>query len=94
MVKDKCEPVNYLHGDLDLKIIAARSLPNMDLVSEHLRRCFASFDMLRLPLRRRKGHKGSHKNKIITSDPYVTVCLAGAAGARTRVIPNSQDPVE
>ncbi|GAB2289263.1 hypothetical protein Dimus_023568 [Dionaea muscipula] len=35
----------------------------------------------------------SHRpNKMITSDPYVTVCLAGATVARTRVIPNSTNP--
>lgn len=30
---------------------------------------------------------------MITSDPYVTVCLAGATVARTRVISNCQSPV-
>lgn len=31
--------------------------------------------------------------KIITSDPYVTVNLSGATVARTRVIPNCQNPI-
>lgn len=79
----------YLHGDLDLKIIEARCLPNMDLVSEHLRRCFTAFDVFRNPFSSRKNHR--HR-KIITSDPYVTVCLGGATVARTRVISNSQQP--
>uniref|UniRef100_A0A2N9I219 C2 domain-containing protein n=1 Tax=Fagus sylvatica TaxID=28930 RepID=A0A2N9I219_FAGSY len=30
----------YLHGDLELKIIEAKDLPNMDLVVQHFRRCF------------------------------------------------------
>ncbi|KAL3505442.1 hypothetical protein ACH5RR_035283 [Cinchona calisaya] len=79
-----------LHGDLDLNILEARFLPNMDLVSERLRRCFTALDVFRKPfVGRRKVHR--HR-KIITSDPYVTVCLAGATVARTRVIANSQDP--
>ncbi|GMI83081.1 ARABIDOPSIS THALIANA PHOSPHOLIPASE D DELTA, phospholipase D delta [Hibiscus trionum] len=77
----------WLHGDLELKIIEARSLPNMDLLSERLRRCFTPFDPF---IRRKKNHR---PRKIITSDPYVTVCLAGATVARTRVISNSQHPV-
>ncbi|KAL5557797.1 hypothetical protein UlMin_034008 [Ulmus minor] len=83
------EPVVYLHGDLDLKIIEARCLPNMDMVSERLRRLFTSFQICKSPFSRQKKHK--HRN-IITSDPYVTVCLAGATVARTRVISNSQNP--
>ncbi|KAK8692036.1 hypothetical protein V6N13_075521 [Hibiscus sabdariffa] len=79
--------VVWLHGDLELKIIEARNLPNMDLLSERLRRCFTSFG----PFSSRK--KNHRHRKIITSDPYVTVCLAGATVARTRVISNSQDPV-
>ncbi|KAL6522092.1 hypothetical protein OROMI_031969 [Orobanche minor] len=84
----------FLHGDLDLKIIEARCLPNMDLVSERLRRCFTAFDLCRKPFTKngRRDHHHHHR-KIITSDPYVTVCLAGARVARTRVISNSQDPV-
>ncbi|XP_051150936.1 phospholipase D delta-like [Andrographis paniculata] len=88
------DDVIYLHGDLDLTIIEARFLPNMDLVSEHLRRCFSVFDVCRKPCtadHRPPDHK-PHR-KIITSDPYVTVCLSGARVARTRVISNSQNPV-
>ncbi|KAM7257284.1 hypothetical protein ACFE04_013025 [Oxalis oulophora] len=79
--------VVYLHGDLDLKIIEARYLPNMDMVSERIRRFFAAFDTCRP-----NKPPQSHHRKIITSDPYVTVCLAGATVARTRVISNSQSP--
>lgn len=91
MAEDNSDKVIRLHGDLDLKIIEARCLPNMDLVTARLCRCFSVFDTCRKPFsNRRKGH--SHR-KIITSDPYVTVCLAGATVARTRVISNSQNPI-
>ncbi|KAL0347466.1 UNVERIFIED_CONTAM: Phospholipase D delta [Sesamum calycinum] len=83
----------YLHGDLDLKIIEARCLPNMDLVSERLRRCLAPFDLCRKPCTSSTRGNHHHHRKIITSDPYVTVCLAGARVARTRIISNSQNPV-
>ncbi|XP_009776941.1 phospholipase D delta [Nicotiana tabacum] len=91
MADENCENVIHLHGDLDLKILEARRLPNMDLVTERLRRCFTALDVCRKPFTRRR-RKGHHR-KIITSDPYVTVCLSGATVARTRVISNCQDPV-
>ncbi|KAL6511903.1 hypothetical protein OROGR_021500 [Orobanche gracilis] len=84
------EEIVYLHGDLDLKIIEARSLPNMDILTERLRRLFAPCHQ-QFASKRRRDRK--HHNKIITSDPYVTVCLAGARVARTRIISNSQNPV-
>ncbi|GAV56681.1 C2 domain-containing protein/PLDc domain-containing protein/PLD_C domain-containing protein/PLDc_2 domain-containing protein [Cephalotus follicularis] len=90
MADDNPDAVIYLHGDLDLKIIEARRLPNMDLVSERFRRCFTAFDTCRKPFSDKKDSQ--HHHKIITSDPYVTVCLAGATVARTRVISNSQSP--
>lgn len=101
MESEKGECGIYLHGDLDLHILEARCLPNMDLFSENFRRVFAS---CRAPFSRKKvssegknndlDHKGHHiKNKtIITSDPYVTVNIGGATVARTRVISNSQNP--
>ncbi|XP_019186263.1 PREDICTED: phospholipase D delta-like [Ipomoea nil] len=85
------ENVVYLHGDLDLKILEARRLPNMDIVSERIRQFFTAFDC-RKP-ETRQGNKVRRHTRIITSDPYVKVCLAGATVARTRVISNSQDPV-
>lgn len=80
----------YIYGDLDLKIIEARRLPNMDLVTERIRRCLLAFDRCRKPCI--EEIKREHQHKIITSDPYVTVCLAGATVARTRVISNTQNP--
>ncbi|KAJ7957924.1 Phospholipase D [Quillaja saponaria] len=91
MAGDKLDTVVYLHGDLDLQILEARYLPNMDLVSERVRRFFTAFNTCHVPFTKKKKH---HRHrKIITSDPYVTVCLAGATVARTRVISNSQNPV-
>lgn len=87
------DPVVLLHGDLDLKIVEARCLPNMDLLSERFRRCVAAFDMCRKPFTRTESYLNRRRHrKIITSDPYTTVCLAGATVARTRVISNSQNP--
>ncbi|KAM7521267.1 hypothetical protein LguiB_020229 [Lonicera macranthoides] len=86
------DTIIYLHGELDLKILEARRLPNMDLVSERLRRCFTAFDVCRKPFSTASRSR-QHLHKIITSDPYVTVCLAGATVARTRVISNSEEPV-
>ncbi|VFQ85055.1 unnamed protein product [Cuscuta campestris] len=60
----------------------------MDLISERIRRFLTALDC------RKPGRMTTHRHaKIITSDPYVKVCLAGATVARTRVIPNSQDPI-
>ncbi|CAL1385548.1 unnamed protein product [Linum trigynum] len=91
----------FLHGELDVWIHEAKSLPNMDLASEHMRRCF---NILGSPCskgghRRRKSSAASttassaHHHSMITSDPYVSVCLAGATIAQTRVIPNCENPL-
>ncbi|CAH9087032.1 unnamed protein product [Cuscuta europaea] len=95
MPDENSENVVYLHGDLDLEILEARWLPNMDIVSERIRRLLTALDCRR-PISRpgKRGSRHLHAAaKIITSDPYVKVCLAGATVARTRVIANSQDPV-
>ncbi|XP_028787343.1 phospholipase D delta-like [Neltuma alba] len=89
----------YLHGDLDLDIIEARMLPNMDAVSEHFRRCVTGCDTIKFrssdpaAAAGDRGHRKTHQHKkIITSDPYVTVTVPQATVARTRVIKNSQNP--
>lgn len=99
------EQVLYLHGDLELHIFEARSLPNMDIVSERLRRCFTGCDACRPTTdgdsdgyvsdgvgSSRRERKLHHHRNIITSDPYVTVSVPQATLARTRVLPNSQNP--
>ncbi|OIT38658.1 phospholipase d delta, partial [Nicotiana attenuata] len=93
-----------LHGDLELHIIQARHLPNMDITSARLRRCFTLGGICRKPPdstvdggddgdRTSPPDKKNQHRKIITSDPYVTVSAPQTALARTRVIPNSQYPV-
>lgn len=84
---------SILHGDLDLRIIEARRLPNMDLVSDRLRRCFTVFDSCRDPCSKEREEQQHRRHKIITSDPYVMVGISGARVARTRVISNNQNPI-
>ncbi|KAI4314709.1 hypothetical protein L6164_027589 [Bauhinia variegata] len=90
--------VTYLHGDLYLKIIEARRLPNMDVVSEHLRRCVTACDTIKFSSSDSAAEAGGgdrkvhHHSRIITSDPYVTVTVPQATVARTRVIKNAQNP--
>ncbi|KAK7406873.1 hypothetical protein VNO78_08508 [Psophocarpus tetragonolobus] len=92
--------VTYLHGDLDLKIIEARHLPNMDIFSERVRRCVTACDTIKYggggaadgdgePNRTRTHHR----RRIITSDPYVTVSVPQATVARSRVLKNQPNPV-
>ncbi|WVZ12834.1 hypothetical protein V8G54_017364 [Vigna mungo] len=89
--------VTYLHGDLDLKIIEARHLPNMDIFSERLRRCVTGCDTIKFhsedPADGGSQRTRQHRHRrIITSDPYVTVSVPQATVARTRVLKNSSDP--
>ncbi|GAV78584.1 C2 domain-containing protein/PLDc domain-containing protein/PLD_C domain-containing protein [Cephalotus follicularis] len=93
------QPV-ILHGDLDLTIIEARGLPNMDLLSQHLRSCLTCEPCKTTSPPSVSGDSDRdgddrrihHHRKIITSDPYVTVCVPQTTVARTRVIKNSQRP--
>ncbi|XP_065630648.1 phospholipase D delta isoform X4 [Quercus suber] len=86
-VSSSKEPV-FMHGELNLWILEAKSLPNMDLTSERMRKCFSVFGPWpALPT----THSGKHTG--ITSDPYVSVCLAGATVAQTGVIANSENPL-
>ena len=79
-----------LHGDLDIQIVEAKCLPNMDLMTERMRKCFTGYGACRTNC----GNSDPHPDvrKIITSDPYVSVCLSGATVAQTRVIANSENP--
>lgn len=81
-----------LHGELDVWIIEAKSLPNMDLPAEHIRRCFTVFGSCTDPCGTSRL-KHSAKHSMITSDPYVSVCLSGATVAQTRVIANCENPL-
>ncbi|XP_019172212.1 PREDICTED: phospholipase D delta-like [Ipomoea nil] len=90
----------YLHGDLQLHIIQASNLPNMDLTSFRLRRWFAC-DVCRKNESAGGGGDGavSNRNKkihhrgVIIGDAYVTVLALQTTIARTRVIPNSANPM-
>lgn len=85
------EPV-FLHGELDLHIIGAKNLPNMDFNAETLRKCLTVGSNCAPPFV--KGLKtNSGKHKMITSDPYVSVSLAGATVVQTRVISNCENPM-
>ncbi|KAJ9188402.1 hypothetical protein P3X46_003761 [Hevea brasiliensis] len=79
--------VFLLHGDLDICVYEAKNLPNMDMFHKTLGDMFA-----RLP-----GNIGSkiegQMSRKITSDPYVSISVAGAVIGRTFVISNSEDPV-
>ncbi|CAN0841574.1 Phospholipase D beta 1 [Linum grandiflorum] len=73
-----------LHGNLDIWVKEAKNLPNLDMFHKTIGDMFSI-----LPI---KGGGGSSGSKI-TSDPYVTVSIAGAVIARTFVINNSENPV-
>lgn len=95
-VESSSVPV-FLHGDLDIWIKEARALPNLDLASERMRRCFTLFGSCGpcgCPVEKRSMSPGrlSGKSSVITSDPYVSICLRGATVAQTRVIFNSENP--
>ncbi|XP_073003517.1 phospholipase D delta-like [Typha latifolia] len=87
----EAESAKFLHGDLDIWILEARALPNMDMMTERMRRCLTAYGACGPPpWKKSDKHRG--RRKIITSDPYVSVCLAGATVAQTRIIPNSEEP--
>uniref|UniRef100_A0A2P2K5P3 Uncharacterized protein MANES_05G041300 n=1 Tax=Rhizophora mucronata TaxID=61149 RepID=A0A2P2K5P3_RHIMU len=70
--------VFLLHGNLDIWVYDARNLPNMDMFHKTVG------DILgRLP-----GNIGPK----ITSDPYVTISVAGAVVGRTYVLSNDENP--
>ncbi|XP_071700524.1 phospholipase D delta-like [Rutidosis leptorrhynchoides] len=85
-------PIIFLHGDIEITIAEAQCLPNMDFMAQRVRRCLNTFDPCK-PQQPTMRKTTPRRRKFVTCDPYVTVCLAGATVARTRVIPNSQDPV-
>lgn len=78
-----------LHGTLDVWVYEAKNLPNMDSFSENVRKIFTT-----TPSSKTSARIEEHiSQKIITSDPYVTISLSSAIVARSRVISNSQNPV-
>ncbi|URE32011.1 hypothetical protein MUK42_01782, partial [Musa troglodytarum] len=78
--------VLLLHGNLDIWVVEAKNLPNMDMFSKTLG------DLLGPRI------TGTITGKVeqmtsITSDPYVTITVSGAAIGRTYVLNNSENPV-
>ncbi|XWS33917.1 hypothetical protein CRYUN_Cryun22dG0124000 [Craigia yunnanensis] len=95
MEEEGSKQVIYLYGDLDLTIIEARKLPNMDLVTKHLRSCLTVCETCKTPSQAaaQEGDGKVHQHrKFFTSDPYVTVSVPQATVARTRVLRNAQNP--
>lgn len=94
MAEDASDRIVYLHGDLQLNIIEARKLPNMDVFTGHIRRC-VTFEACRndnSSAATADTKLRSARRKIITSDPYVKVSVPQATVARTRVLKNSKNP--
>lgn len=79
--------VSLLHGNLAIWVMKAKKLPNMDMLHKTLGDVF-----LRLPSRLSSKSEGKTSDEI-TSDPYVTISVAGAVVGRTFVISNSENPV-
>ncbi|MFS7936142.1 putative phospholipase D [Helianthus anomalus] len=77
-----------------MPIIEARNLPNMDVVTGHIRRC-VTFEACR-----KDNSSGGTVNtklhssgrKIITNDPYVKASVPQATVAHMRVLKNSKNP--
>ncbi|CAH9143138.1 unnamed protein product [Cuscuta epithymum] len=100
MAANSVEELMYLHGDLELDVFEARGLPNMDFAAERLRLCF-SCGTSHNPesdtdnvggARPAPASEKTHRRGVINTDPYVTVSAPQTALARTRIIPNSQNP--
>ncbi|KAL0323225.1 UNVERIFIED_CONTAM: Phospholipase D delta [Sesamum angustifolium] len=89
MAGDNPDSNLILHGDLDSKSSNDAAQHGLSVRAPSLP---PPFDLCRKPVPQVPA-VNSPPRKIITSDPYVTVCLAGARVARTRIISNSQNPV-
>lgn len=76
-----------LHGNLEIHIHEAKNLPNMDTFHKQMGEMFSM-----LP-NKLSGKIEGHMSHNVTSDPYVTVSIAGAVIARTFVISNNENPI-
>ncbi|XVE57804.1 hypothetical protein DITRI_Ditri04bG0119300 [Diplodiscus trichospermus] len=84
--KESLEVV-LLHGNLDIWVKEANNLPNMDMFHKKLGDVFGKFSL------KVSSKIEDHMPHKITSDPYVTISVAGAVIGRTFVISNSENPV-
>ncbi|XP_058104715.1 phospholipase D gamma 1-like [Magnolia sinica] len=81
--------VLLLHGNLDIYIVEAKNLPNMDMFSKTLKDMFGN-----LPSNvgsKMEGH--IPRPHSMTSDPYVSIVVSKAVLGRTYVISNSENPI-
>ncbi|XP_009627346.1 phospholipase D gamma 1-like [Nicotiana tabacum] len=74
--------VLLLHGNLDIWVCEARNLPNLDMFHKTIG------DMFNKMGTKIDGNLGN-----MTSDPYVSITVAGAVIGRTYVINNNENPV-
>ncbi|KAJ1414834.1 Phospholipase D, C-terminal [Sesbania bispinosa] len=79
--------VLLLHGNLDIWVLQAKNLPNMDMFHKTLGDMFG-----RLPGNVSNKIEGT-VNRKITSDPYVSISVSNAVIGRTFVISNNSDVV-
>lgn len=82
--------LTLLHGTLEVKIFEAVQLPNLDGFSQKLSDFTSGLSIFQKS--KHKDEPSAPNVPHITSDPYVTVVLAGARVARTRVISNDVNP--
>ncbi|RWR86635.1 phospholipase D beta 2-like protein isoform X1 [Cinnamomum micranthum f. kanehirae] len=82
--------VLLLHGSLDIWILQAMNLPNMDMFSKTLKDMFGRSFSGKL-----NSKVDSHipRHHTMTSDPYVSISVSNAVVGRTYVISNSENPV-
>ncbi|KAJ0968817.1 hypothetical protein J5N97_021694 [Dioscorea zingiberensis] len=78
--------VLLLHGSLDIWILDAHNLPNLDMFSKTIG------DMLGPRLTSTLSGKLEHMSSM-TSDPYVSIVASNAVLGRTYVISNTENPV-
>ncbi|CAM8909552.1 unnamed protein product [Rhodiola kirilowii] len=76
-----------LHGNLDIRVNEAKNLPNMDRFHKTLDDVFGRFSG------KVSNKVDGHMPRKITSDPYVTITVAGAVIGRTFVINNTENPI-
>lgn len=76
-----------LHGNLEIWVNEAKNLPNMDILHKK------TGEMVSMLSRKLGGKVEGIMSKTGTSDPYVTVSVAGAVIARTFVLRNNENPV-
>ncbi|GJZ05954.1 phospholipase D beta 1-like protein [Tanacetum coccineum] len=81
--------VVLLHGNLDIWVKEAKSLPNMDMFHNTLGQVFGMMPTFG----RGKSKTEDGKPAKVTSDLYVKVLIANAVIARTFVISNSKNPI-